>query len=90
MDGSTEMVARIGSGLLGRQMTLSVAESCTGGLIGHLLTNLPGSSEWFLGGVVAYANSIKTSLLEVGQPVIEARVPSARAAFWPWSKACAG
>jgi nicotinamide-nucleotide amidase len=65
------MVARIGAGLLARHITLSVAESCTGGLIGHLLTNMPGSSEWFLGGVVAYANSLKTNVLNVGLPLIE-------------------
>ncbi len=48
-----------------RRQTLAVAESCTGGLIGHLLTEVPGSSEAFLGGVIVYANEIK---MKVGVP----------------------
>jgi PncC family amidohydrolase len=45
--------------LVERGETLAVAESCTGGLIGHLLTEVPGSSEAFLGGVIVYANHLK-------------------------------
>jgi PncC family amidohydrolase len=45
--------------LIERGETLAVAESCTGGLIGHLLTEVPGSSEAFLGGVIVYANAVK-------------------------------
>jgi nicotinamide-nucleotide amidase len=48
-----------------RGLTLATAESCTGGLIACELTNVPGSSEWFAGGVVAYANSVKQALLDV-------------------------
>jgi len=51
--------------LLQRNFFLSTAESCTGGLIGHLLTNEPGSSAWYLGGVLAYSNSLKTKILGV-------------------------
>ncbi|HEV8132475.1 MAG TPA: competence/damage-inducible protein A [Acidobacteriota bacterium] len=48
-----------------RGVTLSVAESCTGGMVGEWITRTPGSSEFFLGGVVAYSNSLKIDLLGV-------------------------
>lgn len=56
---------RIGQLLTQHQLTLGVAESCTGGLVGHRLTNVPGSSAYFLGGVVAYAYDAKERLLGV-------------------------
>lgn len=46
--------------------TVSVAESCTGGLIGASITDVPGSSEVFLGGIVSYSNDAKESVLGVG------------------------
>lgn len=53
--------------------TLSTAESCTGGNIAGAITSIPGSSEHFLGGIVAYSNSVKTALLSVDPAVIEAK-----------------
>jgi PncC family amidohydrolase len=48
-----------------RGLWLATAESCTGGLIGHLITNVPGSSTVYAGGVIAYANEAKMGLLGV-------------------------
>ena len=48
-----------------RKLTLSVAESCTGGLLGHRITNVPGSSDYYLGSVTAYAYEAKVRLLGV-------------------------
>ncbi|ACK71864.1 competence/damage-inducible protein CinA [Gloeothece citriformis PCC 7424] len=47
--------------------TVSVAESCTGGGLGEMLTQIPGSSEYFLGGIIAYDNRVKNALLGVNQ-----------------------
>ncbi len=59
------MAMAVGRLLLQRNAMLSVAESCTGGHISHLLTLTPGCSQWYAGGITAYANSIKTELLQV-------------------------
>ena len=56
---------RVGQALRARRLTLALAESCTGGLIGHRLTNVAGSSDYFLGGIVAYAYEAKERLLGV-------------------------
>jgi nicotinamide-nucleotide amidase len=52
-------------------MQLAVAESCTGGLIAQRITNIPGSSGYFLGGVVSYANSLKTAYLGVDAVLLD-------------------
>ena len=56
---------RAGELLRQHQATLATAESCTGGLIGHLITNVSGSSDYYLGGVIAYANRVKCETLGV-------------------------
>jgi PncC family amidohydrolase len=55
----------VGERLRQRGFTVAVAESCTAGLLGAALTDVPGSSTYFLGGVIAYANRIKAELLGV-------------------------
>jgi len=69
-DGETleEVVARL---LTDRSVKISVAESCTGGLIAHRLTNVSGSSTYFERGVVAYSNAAKVELLKVDEDLIQ-------------------
>jgi PncC family amidohydrolase len=56
---------QLGEDLRRRGWTLALGESCTGGLVAHRITEVPGSSEYFRGGVVAYSNPIKEKLLQV-------------------------
>jgi competence/damage-inducible protein CinA-like protein len=53
--------------------TIAVAESCTGGLLSERLTSIPGSSNYFLGGVVSYSNDLKTALADVPASLLEAK-----------------
>ena len=57
--------------LLKKNLTLSTAESCTGGKIASLITSVPGSSSWYKGSVIAYENSVKTSLLGIDPETIK-------------------
>ncbi|MET0659212.1 MAG: CinA family protein [Steroidobacteraceae bacterium] len=59
------LAAELASALRTRSLQLVTAESCTGGWVGKVLTEIPGSSAWYLGGVVSYSNALKTSLLGV-------------------------
>ena len=54
-----------------KKLTISTAESCTGGLISRLITDVPGSSEVFIGGVVSYSNEMKMKWLGVNQEKLE-------------------
>lgn len=70
-DDGDSMEAVVGSLLAGEKATLAVAESCTGGLISHWLTNVPGSSEYFLFSGVTYSNESKSNLLGVSTKILE-------------------
>lgn len=59
------LAVKIGAIMLERRWQLVTAESCTGGWIAKVLTDIPGSSSWYLGGVVSYSNALKQSLLGV-------------------------
>ena len=66
------MLDQLATALLARRQTLATAESCTGGLVGALLTGRPGSSAWYLGGIIAYANDLKLRLLGVAPGILAA------------------
>jgi nicotinamide-nucleotide amidase len=70
-EGNQSLDAVVGSLLAERGMTIAVAESCTGGLIAQRITDHAGASAYFTGGVIAYANSAKVSLLGVSNTVLE-------------------
>ena len=57
--------------LMEKRLTLAVAESCTGGLLSNTLTDVPGSSKWFKGGVVAYTNEVKKRILGVNTATLK-------------------
>ncbi len=62
---------QVGSALRQKGWTLALGESCTGGLVAHRITEVAGSSEYFLGGVVAYSNPVKHGLLQVPEQTLE-------------------
>lgn len=64
-EGDVTFAEELGKLLVSKKLTLAVAESCTGGTVGRLLTERSGASEFFVGGVISYANSAKQSLLGV-------------------------
>lgn len=67
------LAGAVGALLVARGATLAVAESCTGGLIGTLITDVPGSSRYFRGGILAYSNDVKESLLGVKHDTLVSR-----------------
>ena len=69
-EGDADLAAVVLDACRARGLTISVGESCTGGMLGERLTAIPGSSEVFVGGVIAYANAIKSGLLGVPASMI--------------------
>ncbi len=59
------LAERLGRKLLASGLSLAVAESCTGGMLGGELTSVPGASDWFAGGVISYSNRVKSDVLGV-------------------------
>ncbi|MDE2489519.1 MAG: CinA family nicotinamide mononucleotide deamidase-related protein, partial [Elusimicrobia bacterium] len=72
-EGDETLQGALGRRLKARGLTLAVAESCTGGMIGARLTATPGSSDYFAGGVIAYANSVKVRALGVPRALLARR-----------------
>jgi nicotinamide-nucleotide amidase len=68
--GEDPLEVAVGAMLKRKKLTLSVAESCTGGYVAHLITSIPGSSEYFIGGVVAYSNNVKIKMLGVKEETL--------------------
>ena len=64
------LATQVGERLRKLRKSLAVAESCTGGLLGAAVTDVPGSSAYFLGGVISYADQVKAQLLSVAQATL--------------------
>jgi PncC family amidohydrolase len=65
-----DLASRLGEALIEKERTLAVAESCTGGSLCAAITEIAGSSRYFLGGVVAYHNSVKSEAIGVPEEII--------------------
>jgi PncC family amidohydrolase len=67
-----ELARRVATASRAGGIRLATAESCTGGLVAHVITEIPGSSDWFAGALVTYGNEIKVALAGVPPDVLEA------------------
>lgn len=71
-DDLVAMAARLGERCLALDRRIATVESCTGGLVAHLITEIPGSSNWFVGGFVTYSNALKSDTVGVPTDVLTA------------------
>jgi len=78
--GAQTLPQLIGKFLRSKHLTLAVAESCTGGLLSKTITDVPGSSDYFKGGIVAYSNEVKKKLLFVSDELLQSHGAVSRAA----------
>ena len=69
-DSAQDLEQKVGELLSQRGLTLAVAESCTGGLLGHRITNVSGSSGYFEGGIISYSNEAKEAVLGVPHDIL--------------------
>lgn len=69
-EGGSTMAGAVGELLVRAKQTVSTAESCTGGLVGKLITDVPGSTRYYSGGLVTYSNSLKMQLAGVGEGLL--------------------
>ena len=70
-EGNGTLGQAVGRLLKERGQTLALAESCTGGYLSHLITAVPGSSAYYIGGVVSYANAVKMEELGIPSDMLE-------------------
>ena len=70
-DGLVAAARRLGRKLAERGWQMAAAESCTGGMVGHVITQVPKSSDHFLGGIVSYADAVKSELLGVSPELLD-------------------
>lgn len=71
MEFDMKRMERVGASFTVQGLFLCTAESCTGGLLGHTITNLPGASDFYLGGQITYSNAAKIHALQVPPEVLE-------------------
>lgn len=68
-----ELAQSVGELLLIKRLTVSTAESCTGGLLSAAITSVAGSSDYYFGSVIAYSNEVKNKILDVPQEILETK-----------------
>jgi PncC family amidohydrolase len=73
MSTADQSAVVLGTLLCEKSYTIATAESCTGGLIGARISDIPGASQYFSGGVIAYSNTIKQSVLGVSSSLLSAK-----------------
>jgi len=71
LDGLVDLARRIQERMVVRGLRLATAESCTGGLVGHAITEVAGSSDYYVGGIISYSNALKHAELGVDDTTLE-------------------